>query len=58
MTENLEWHEVAKTSDLSPGEVMYVEVGTIRSPSSTSKVSSSPSTICARTKMRRSPTAK
>ena len=27
MTENLEWHEVAKTSDLSPGEVMYVEVG-------------------------------
>ena len=27
MTENLEWHEVARTSDLSPGEVMYVEVG-------------------------------
>ena len=27
VTENMEWHEVAKTSDLSPGEVMYVEVG-------------------------------
>ena len=27
LTENLEWHEVAKTSDLNPGEVMYVEVG-------------------------------
>jgi nitrite reductase/ring-hydroxylating ferredoxin subunit len=27
VTDNLEWHEVAKTSDLSPGEVMYVEVG-------------------------------
>ena len=27
MTDNLKWHEVAKTSELSPGEVMYVEVG-------------------------------
>jgi nitrite reductase/ring-hydroxylating ferredoxin subunit len=27
VTNDLKWHEVAKTSDLSPGEVMYVEVG-------------------------------
>lgn len=27
LTEHLQWFEVAKTSDLSPGEVMYVEVG-------------------------------
>jgi nitrite reductase/ring-hydroxylating ferredoxin subunit len=27
MTDDLTWHAVAKTSDLSPGEVMYVEVG-------------------------------
>jgi nitrite reductase/ring-hydroxylating ferredoxin subunit len=27
VTDELEWHEVARTSDLAPGEVMYVEVG-------------------------------
>ncbi len=27
MVDKLKWHDVAKTSDLSPGEVMYVEVG-------------------------------
>ena len=27
MTDNLTWHAVAQTSDLDPGEVMYVEVG-------------------------------
>lgn len=27
VTEHLTWHEVAKTSDLGPGQVMYVEVG-------------------------------
>jgi nitrite reductase/ring-hydroxylating ferredoxin subunit len=27
VTNDLKWLEVAKTSDLSPGEVMYVEVG-------------------------------
>jgi nitrite reductase/ring-hydroxylating ferredoxin subunit len=27
VADDLNWHEVAKTSDLSPGEVMYVEVG-------------------------------
>jgi nitrite reductase/ring-hydroxylating ferredoxin subunit len=27
VTDEREWHEVARTSDLSPGEVMYVEVG-------------------------------
>lgn len=27
MTNELKWYEVAKTSDLGPGEVMYVEVG-------------------------------
>lgn len=27
MTNDLKWYEVAKTSDLGPGEVMYVEVG-------------------------------
>ncbi len=27
VADQLKWHEVAKTSELSPGEVMYVEVG-------------------------------
>lgn len=27
MTDERKWYEVALTSDLSPGEVMYVEVG-------------------------------
>ncbi|MGH2617498.1 MAG: non-heme iron oxygenase ferredoxin subunit [Thermomicrobiales bacterium] len=27
MVDDLKWYEVAKTSDLDPGEVMYVEIG-------------------------------
>jgi nitrite reductase/ring-hydroxylating ferredoxin subunit len=27
MADDLKWYEIAKTSDLNPGEVMYVEVG-------------------------------
>ena len=27
MADDPKWHEVAKTSDLGPGEVVYVEVG-------------------------------
>lgn len=27
VSDNLQWHEVAKTNELGPGEVMYVEVG-------------------------------
>jgi nitrite reductase/ring-hydroxylating ferredoxin subunit len=27
MTDERKWYEVARTSDLAPGEVMYVEVG-------------------------------
>jgi nitrite reductase/ring-hydroxylating ferredoxin subunit len=27
VSDDLTWHEVARTSDLDPGEVMYVEVG-------------------------------
>ncbi len=27
MTDTLKWHEVARASDIGPGEMMYVEVG-------------------------------
>jgi nitrite reductase/ring-hydroxylating ferredoxin subunit len=58
VTENLQWHEVARTSDLSPGEVMYVEVGNDPVALINLEGEFFALTTCAPTKMRHSPTAR